>query len=451
LVRFLLDDLEGYVGKAADFLRKAKIPIWSRILMVFNDGTKLEGMLLPAPRDTDEYIYVKLNNGYNIAFSVNKIREIVFIAKEEVKYKIPERELLHKPTLPNILLIGAGGTIASRVEYTTGAVKPAFSPTELANSIPEIFSIANITTITLFNIFSEDMQPKYWIEMAKRVAKELRSGYTGVVITHGTDTMQFSAAALSFMLNNLPVPVVFTGAQRSSDRPASDAASNVINSVLFAAHGEVAEVLVCMHANLDDTSALVHRGVRVRKMHSSRRDAFRTIGDHPVAYIRDGKIRYLKKDYQRRGLYSHSDVYADATFEEKVALLYVFPGINPEIIDFLIDKKYRGIIIAGTGLGHVPETLLRPIQRGVEEGILFFMATQCLWGPVNLNVYERGRVLRKLGVIPADGMLPEVAYVKLGWLLGHDYTKEQVITLMQTNLRYEIVKKEPLNAFFSNL
>jgi len=444
-------ELEGYKGRAFNVLKRAKARIWSRITLKLEDNVELNGLLLPAPADTENFIYLKLENGYNIAFSVDKIKEIYVKGHELVKYEIPEKTIQPNPSLPNVIVIGAGGTIASRIEYTTGAVKPAFSVSELANSIPEIFALANITPVMLFNIFSEDMEPKHWITMAKRVVKEIRAGYDGVVITHGTDTMQYSAAALTFMINNLSVPVVFTGAQRSSDRPASDAATNMINSVLFASRGKAAEVLVCMHANLDDNSALVHRGVRVRKMHSSRRDAFRTIGDVPVALIFNGEIKYLRDDYQPRGKYSNEDSYADAVFEEKVALVYIFPGMNPEILDLLIDKKYRGIVLVGTGLGHVPHKLLSTIQRGIQEETLFFMTTQCLWGPVNLNVYERGRILKKIGVVPADGMLPEVAYVKLGWLLGHDLSNDEVIRLMQTNLKNEIVKREPVNSFFRNI
>jgi len=444
------DHYEGYTGKALNFLKRNGASVWSRIVIHIDD-TPLEGLLLPAPEGTDDLVYIKLMNGYNVAFKIDKIKNLHAIGKEKVAYKIPQKELLQPRDLPNVVIVGAGGTIASRVEYTTGAVKPAFSAYELANAVSEIFSIANIRMVELFRIFSEDMRPSYWITMAKQVAKEINNGAEGIVITHGTDTLQFSATALAFMLEKLAVPVVFTGAQRSSDRPATDAAANIINATLFAAKGKATEVLVCMHASLHDTDALIHRGVRVRKMHSSRRDAFRTIGDIPLALISQGKIDYLKNDFDKRGMYNSSETYADAVFEEKTALIYVYPYMDPIIIESLIDKKYRGIVIAGTGLGHVPDRILPTIKRAIEEDVLVAMSTQCIWGPVKLDVYERGRVLKKLGVIPADGMLPEVAYVKLGWLLGHDFDRKTTIDLFAKNLKHEIIYREPLSGFFSNI
>ncbi len=443
--------LNGYTGKALNFLNENKIDVWDEVKIQMA-GLEINGIILPAPSGTEDLIFLKLENGYNVAFSVEKINKIDKIGKKEIHYKIPEKSLKVISERPNVSLIGAGGTIASRVEYSTGAVKPAFSIHELSQAIPEIFSIANIKPIELFNIFSEDMRSDYWIKMAIKVAKEINSGADGIVITHGTDTMQYSASALAFMIQNLAVPVVFTGAQRSSDRPASDATVNVIHSTLFAAKGKIAESVVCMHASLDDTSTLIHRGVRVRKMHSSRRDAFRTVGDTPLARISGNKINYIEGHvFVTRGKYDKSETYADAKFCKKTALIYVYPYMDPDIIEILIDKRYRGLIIAGTGLGHVPDNLLSTIKRGIEEDMIIAMTTQCIWGPVKLDVYERGRELKRIGVIPADGMLPETAFVKLGWLLGHDYDKSTVIKNFLSDMRYEILKSEPVNAFFENI
>lgn len=442
---------KGYTGKALDFLLRNKVSVWDEVEILLDDSI-VTGILLPAPTGTRDLIFLKLKNGYNIAFSINKIRSIKRIGRPKISYKIPEKQLEILSERPNIALIGAGGTIASRVEYSTGAVKPAFTIHELSQAVPEIFSIANIKPIELFNIFSEDMRPEYWMKMADQAAKEINSGVDGIVITHGTDTMQYSASALAFMLQKLAVPVVFTGAQRSSDRPATDAAINVIHSVLFSSKGKIAESVVCMHAYLNDTETLIHRGVRVRKMHSSRRDAFRTIGDIPLALIKKMEINYIKHDkFNPRGKYDKAETYSDSKFETRTALIYVYPYMDPEIIEVLIDKHYRGLIIAGTGLGHVPENLLKTIKRGIEERMIIAMTTQCIWGPVKMDVYERGRMLKKIGVIPADGMLPETAFVKLGWLLGHDFDNATVIEKFLTDMRYEIVKSEPINAFFKNL
>jgi len=445
---------EGYEEKMELMLKEAKINPWSEVEIRTKDGLLIRGLVLPPFKiGREDIIFVKLPNGYNIGLSLENISKLRILGRRSVEYKIPEKEVKPKKGLPKVSLIGAGGTIASRVEYETGAVKPAFTPYELVNAIPEMFEIANIEPRLIFNIFSEDMTPAHWIRLAREVERDIRNGAEGVVITHGTDTMQYTASALAFMLQNLPVPVVLTGAQRSSDRPASDAATNVIASVLFAARGEAAEVVVSMHANSDDTKILIHRGVRVRKMHSSRRDAFRTIGDIPLALItpENLKIKYLRSDFDKRRK-QKDDIYADAVFEEKVALLYTYPNMEPDLIHVLIDRRYRGLILAGTGLGHAPKSILEALKRAIEEGMLIFMTTQCIWGPVKMNVYERGRVLQRIGVIPADGLLPEVAYVKLGWLLGHkDLDKKQVIALMHKNLRHEIVTREPPNAYFTNV
>lgn len=445
------NDEYGYEGRARMLLKKYNIKPWTIVKLRL--GTVIiEGVLLPAPVGTDDVLYLKLPNGYNVAFTVEKINEIVPIKTEKIHYKIPEREIKTLADKPNVAIIGAGGTIASRVEYSTGAIKPAFSIFELANAIPEIFEIANIESIELFNILSEDMRPEYWISMAKKSVEKINAGVDGIVITHGTDTMQFSASALAFMIEKLSVPIVFTGAQRSSDRPASDAAVNVISAVLFASRGEIAESTVCMHATIDDLSTFIHRGVRVRKMHSSRRDAFRTIGDKPLAMIKDRNINYIKSQnaYLKRGKYDKSETYAKAVFERKTALIYVYPYMNGDIIETLIDKGYKGIVLAGTGLGHVPDVLLPVLTRAIEEGIIVTMTTQCIWGPVRMDVYERGRVLKHLGLIPADGILPETAFVKLGWLLGQNLDNKQIAFLLQSNLRFEKVERESIDCFFNN-
>ena len=440
---------EGYIGKAKEFLKRNKAKVWSLVKLVTKDGLNVEGLVLPAPEDTKEFIYLKLPNGYNFALNIARIKEIFVIGEEKVEYKIPERERFVREELPNVILLGAGGTIASRIEYSTGAVKPAFSETELLNAIPELEDIANIRTENVFNIFSEDMKPEYWITLAKKIENVVESGdFRGVVITHGTDTMQYTASALAFMLNNLPIPIVLTGAQRSSDRPATDSAVNLIASVLVASQSDIGEVTVVMHKTTNDSFCTVHRGVRVRKMHSSRRDAFKTIGDLPIADIdiEKRKIIYLREDYNKIKK-ERSEFEVIPVFEEKTALIYIYPNIASEIINTLIDRRYRGIVLMGTGLGHVPEYLIDVIKRGVDENVVFVMTTQCLWGPVAMNVYERGRRLLKIGVIPANGILPEVAYVKLGWILAQTDDFEKIKELMTKNLRNEIVLRERFDKY----
>jgi len=439
----------GYIEEAKEFLERNKVKVWANVDLITVEGTKISGLILPAPENTRKYIYIKLPNGYNIAIEVKRISQIRVNKIEKIEYRIPEKPKKKKPNLPNVMLLGAGGTIASRVEYSTGAVKPAFTETELLNAIPELENIANIDAINLFNIFSEDMKPRNWIEIAKKIENSIQNDdYRGIVITHGTDTMQYTAAALAFMLDNIPIPITITGAQRSSDRPASDSATNLIASVLFTSKSDVGEVTVVMHKNLNDTICTAHRGVRVRKMHSSRRDAFKTIGDTPIADIdlEKGKIVYLRDDYTKVSK-DKTKFKANPVFEEKTAMLYIYPNIPTELIEYFIDKKYRGIVLIGTGLGHVAEDLLKPIERGVQEKVTFVMTTQCLWGPVAMNVYERGRRLQKIGVIPANGILPEVAYVKLGWILAQTEDQKEIRKLMTTNLKNEIVLREKISQY----
>lgn len=383
-----------------------------------------------------ETLTIKLDNGYNIGILIDQIAEVKILEKAKPREEVSFKEVLpKKPGLPNVTIIGTGGTIASKIDYKTGAVHAAFTAEELAKAVPEIFEIANITPKLLFNIMSEDMKPEYWKKMAHEVAKALNSGEDGVVIGHGTDTMGYSAAALSFMLRDLGKPVIFVGSQRSSDRPSSDAAMNLICSTRMAVE-DFGEVAVVMHGESGDTYCLAHRGTKVRKMHTSRRDAFRSINDVPIAKIwPDGRVEYLRDDYRKR---SESEVWVDDKLEEKVVLIKVYPGMSGELIDFLVDRGYKGIVIEGTGLGHTPNEIIPTIERAVEEGVAVCMTSQCLYGRVNLNVYSTGRRLLRAGVIPCEDMLPETAYVKLMWVLGHVQNPDEVRKMMLTNYAGEI-------------
>ncbi len=442
-----------YEGEAKKFLKNNNLVVWDYVEIRLLSGKEIEGAILPGFEGVTNEIYLKLPNGYNIAFKLDKISKIVKKGHITAEYRVKEINFEQKKNLPKVKLFGAGGTIASRVEYSTGAVKPSFNPTDLLNAVPELYDIARIDTEMILNIFSEDMKSEYWIEIAKKVYEALREDeYRGVIITHGTDTMHYTASALAFMLENLPAPVVLTGAQRSSDRPASDSAVNLIASAVVASKSDIGESMIVMHANLSDDVCFAHRGVRARKMHSSRRDAFKTIGDTPLASIKVNKDRTELKILKQKGEYmkivnNREELIIYPYFEKKTALVYIHPNISGDLIETLIDKGYRGIVLMGTGLGHVPNYILKSIKRGADEGVIFFMTTQCLWGPVNMNVYERGRRLQKIGVYPADGMLPETAYVKLGWLLGMSDDKKFIIEKMTENMRGEIIKREKLKSY----
>ncbi len=427
----------GYRGPLADLLRKAGIGVYDRI-SVEKDGYVYEGVLMPKPElSSPTTIILKLDNGYNIGVSVTPTTRIRLVKKGKVALpRPPAVSLKVREDLPLVTIIGTGGTIASRVDYKTGAVYPAFTTEDLYSLVPELGDIARLRMKLLFNIFSEDMTPKLWERIAREVAKQIESGADGVVIAHGTDTMGYTAAALSFALRDLPVPVVLVGAQRSSDRPSSDAAMNLISSVRVAGYAPFAEVVVTMHGSTSDSYCLVHRGTRVRKCHTSRRDAFRSINVKPLAKVEKDRIIMLTKNYRKRD--KNRELVLMARFDEKVQLIKTFPGMSPEIIDILIDKGYHGIVLEGTGLGHAPRYILPSIRRAIEEGIIVVMTSQCIWGRINMNVYRRGVELLKMGVIPGEDMLPETALVKLMWVLAQTRDPEEVRKMMLTNIAGEI-------------
>ncbi|OGL46019.1 MAG: glutamyl-tRNA(Gln) amidotransferase subunit D, partial [Candidatus Schekmanbacteria bacterium RBG_13_48_7] len=407
---------KGYRGNALNILKEYRVEVWSDAEIDTSRGS-FNGIILPRSETADDrHIVIKLRNGYNVGLDIRTITDIHQLGYKKAHYQIPEKEFPYDPGKPNVTLLGTGGTIASRLDYRTGAVIPAFSPGELYGSVPELADICNLTTRKLYGVFSENMGPEQWIGTAKAIGEEIHKGIHGIVIGHGTDTMHHTAAILSFMVQKSPVPIIMVGSQRSSDRPSSDAAINLINATKAAAEGDIAEVLVCMFGPTSDEYGLLHRGTRVRKMPSSYRSTFRTIGDIPIAMVNRHNITPLRTDYQKRR--TDSNVIINTVFEEKVALVYYYPNMQPDIIDSLIDNNYKGIIIAGTGLGHVNKPLYPSMAKAHKKGIVIFMTVQTIWGFVQMYVYDTGRDIMELGVIPASNMLPEVAYVKLGWVLG---------------------------------
>jgi glutamyl-tRNA(Gln) amidotransferase subunit D len=364
----------------------------------------------------------------------------------EAVYKIPEKTFPTNPDLPRVKLLGTGGTIASRLDYRTGAVIPAFTPGELYGSVPELADICNLETEKLFSIFSENMGPEQYLALAAKIGEAVRAGYDGVVIGHGTDTMHHTAAALSFMVQDPPVPVVMVGSQRSSDRPSSDAARNLIHATWTAARGPIAEVMVCMFGPTSDRYNLLHRGTRVRKMHSSYRSTFRTVGDVPLAMVEDGQLTPLKEDWHPRR--ADREVRIQAAYDDRVTLLYYYPGMQPDVLDAMVEKGYHGIIIAGTGLGHVNRKIYPALERAHAAGVHLFMTLQTLWGFVQMQVYETGREILQLGVVPLANMMPEVAFVKLGWALGlHPGDPAAVRALMTTPIAGDMTEREPHDGY----
>ncbi|MBI4718025.1 MAG: Glu-tRNA(Gln) amidotransferase subunit GatD [Planctomycetes bacterium] len=437
--------MSGYRGIGRAVLERHGAGVWSDIELEAAQGT-FRGLVLPRSETADDrHIVLKLASGYNVGIAAEAVTRITVLGRREANYKLPEKQFPHSRTKPNVVLLGTGGTIASRLDYRTGAVIPAFSPGELYGSVPELAAFCNLRTESLFSVFSENMGPRQYQGLAERIAEEVAAGVDGIVIGHGTDTMHHTAAILSFMVQELPVPVVMVGSQRSADRPSSDAAINLIHAVKAAAESDIAEVMVCMFGPTSDQYGLLHRGTRVRKMHTSYRSTFRTIGDIPLGMIDAARIVYFRHDFHRRR--PERSVKLNTAFEEKVTILYYYPNMKPDVVDAVVDKGYRGIVIAGTGLGHVNKPLYPALKRAVQRGVHVYMTAQTLWGYVQMYVYETGREIMELGVVPAANMLPETAYVKLCWALGQSNDPEQVKRIMLTPVCDETTAREPYNGY----
>jgi glutamyl-tRNA(Gln) amidotransferase subunit D len=437
----------GYKGSSRKFLNSSGISIGDIIKITTRNGTSYQGILLDRAEDPDDkHIVLKLDSGYNVGVDVgNAVAEIV-MKGDKPKIELPPLDIVKDIEKPDISIISTGGTVASVVDYKTGAVHPSFTADDLIRANPELLSHANITGKAILNILSENMKPDYWVKTARSIADEINNGADGIVVAHGTDTMHYTSAALSFILDT-PVPIVVTGAQRSSDRPSSDAFMNLISSVV-AAKSDIAEVTLCMHAEEDDSYCYLHRGTKVRKMHTTRRDTFRSINTLPIAKIKKNKLKLVDKSskYKKR---SDEDVNLHDELEEKVAFIKSYPGIQPDIIDYHIDRGYKGIVIEGTGLGHCPEDLLQPLERAKDMHIPVIMTSQCFYGLVNMNVYSTGRKIQSAGVISSLDMLPETAYVKLVWALGQTDNIEEVKKIIKTNIAGEIGEKSS-EKFFLN-
>ena len=420
-----------YSDELSVMLKNAGAEEGSTLLLTI-DGKEYKGILMPnKDSGASDIVVIKLKNGYNIGLRVKKGDIIKTIEKPVVRTrKTTERR--PKEGLPDITLISTGGTIGSQSDNRSGAVSPGRSAESLLDLFPEIPDIANIKTRDLAAVFSENMNVEHWQELAKAAEDELNGGAEGVVILHGTDTMGYTASALSFMLGDISGPVVLVGSQRSPDRPSSDAAGNITASVKFCISSKAPGVYVIMHDTMNDDSYAVHRGTRVRKMHSSRRDAFRSINSVPVAHM-DAAFNI---EYGAEVPSPAKRTKARTKMCKDVILLKYYPGMDPELFrNVMIDSK--GIVIEGTGLGHVSDKIASVIKEAADNGSVVVMTTQCINGPTGMNIYDTGRNLQNIGVIPVGDMLPETAYVKLMWCLANSKNADEAKDMMKTPLSYE--------------
>ncbi len=430
-----------YPPKIRALLAKAKAETGDT-LRVRARGESFEGVLMPHHGFSGEDILtIKLGNGYNIGIAAQDV-EAVEVTSRHAPHKIEHEQPPLLQDKPTIAVLGTGGTIASYVDYRTGAVHPAVTAEELIFSVPELLDVGNIRARVVYSVYSENMKQQNWQRLARETAAELNGGATGVIIPHGTDTLHFTTAALSFMLRDLPGPVIVVGAQRSSDRPSSDAALNLLASAR-AATSDLGEAVAVMHSATSDTEAWILRGTKVRKMHSSRRDAFRAMNDEPLGRVTsEGKVELAGHALPR----AKGPAKLDDKLDRKVALVHFYPGQTARNLEAVLDGLH-GLVIAGTGLGHTAHDLIPVLKKATKAGVAVVMTTQTLQGRVNMRVYDTGRDLIKAGVLSGEDMLPETAYVKLMWVLGHTREPADVAKAMATNVAGELNPRIRLSEF----
>ena len=411
-----------------------------RVKIIANKSSE-EGILMPS--SDKNVVLLKLNNGYNVGFDQKEVSNITVLAKATTKKKTVAK-ITSNPDLPTIAILHTGGTIASKVDYRTGGVAAEFSPGELLSLFPELKNIANLESELISQMWSDDLRFAHFSLLAKAIERHVKKGVKGIIIGMGTDNLAVASAALSFIVEKSPVPIVFVGAQRSSDRGSSDAGMNLLCAAEFVTKTDYGGIAICMHESASDKNCVILPGAKTYKLHSSRRDAFKAINSTALARVdyKTREIKYLGKDYQKRA----DKLSLKPKLEEKVGLLKIHVNMFPE--QFLFFKGYIGLVIEGTGLGHTPgqvpnkesvihKNIYPALKKLVDSGCVVVMTTQCLFGSVNMNVYDKGRDLQELGVIPGKDMLANTTLVKLSWLLAN-YSREETKQLISQNLRGEI-------------
>ena len=450
---------DGNHIKLEELFKKSNVKLGDSVMIETNNATHV-GILIPRYEYADaNHLVLKLKSGYNIGIKIGKIKSIKKITekvdpniKPDTNYKYKDY-FSHENTdqnfsqsqLPNLSLLSTGGTISSKIDYRTGGVMAALTAKELNDSIPELTRIANIDPEVVLSEYSENIKPEHWSLIARKVANNILSGkYDGIIVSHGTDTMHYTSAALSFALQNLPIPIVLVGAQRSSDRPSSDASLNLIGACTFATRSRFSGVFVAMHYSISDEVIACHIGTRVRKNHTSRRDAFHSIDVYPFSLIKKDQIeisrQYTDLKFQERNKNLESMV-VRPNFESKVSLLKFYPGFDCRMIDYCVDLGHKAIILEGTGLGHINKECFSQIENAVNKGIIIFMTSQCIWGRTGLTVYDTGRDLLNLGVIPLSNMTSETALVKAMWCFGNFTEEKEVIKTMTSNIANEFTNR----------
>jgi len=423
------------MGKKGDFVE------------VFSKDEVLKGTIIS---EDSEKLMLKLKNGYNLGLNkkdISKIKTLEAYKKENM----PKEKISENKNLKTILILHCGGTLASKIDYKTGGVSPQFSPEQISKMFPELKNVANIKSELVFQIFSEDLEAEHWQILARKI-KNYSEKVDGIIITHGTDNLAYTSAALSFMLQNLSIPVLVVGAQRSSDRGSSDSSMNLICAANFISKSDFAGVAICMHGSINDKYCYILPACKTRKLHTSRRDAFKSINVNPIAkvYFKEDKIEFLIKDYKKK---NKEKLVLKDKLEKKVAILKARPGVSVKELLFYEKNGYKGLIIEGTGLGHYPILVTDKYTkehkkaldalRKMAKKMIIVMTSSCIFGKVNMDVYKTGRELLDAGIISGEDMLTETAFVKLSWLLGNYKDKKEIKNLMRENLAGEIERRIP--------
>ncbi len=434
---------EGYRGQALELLEKFRAQVGQRISVTTLDGFQMAGLLIPRYEHADsDHVVLKLKSGYNIGIRVQSIRSLEAMEGDSSGKSQIDRDTFVRPAMSTgkkVLLLSTGGTIASRIDYRTGAVHPVLSAEDLRVTVPELEDIAEVEPEVVFSAYSENLGPTHWQILSEKIVERLkRKAINGTVVMLGTDTLAYLSAALSFALIGLGQPVICVGSQRSSDRPSADSVLNLKAAVNVAANFGQPGVYVVMHANENDNEIAVHLGTRARKNHTSRRDAFRSIDSELVGVVRGSNISVNQGLNIEKNDQLLASVILKTRFEKDVSLVKFHPGFESGVLEFLVrEKGVKGIILEGTGLGHVSSGTVSKIAELTKNGVFIGITSQCIWGHVNLNVYDTGRDLIRSNVIPLGNMLPETAFAKLSWALAN-FPSDSIIEVMTSNLVGEL-------------
>jgi len=409
-------------------------------VQVEKDGVFYEGHVIPGAAG---YITLKMaGGGYVSGFLENEVQIKVMPPlpvlseppKKVVRNAAKGAGIQIQPSGKKITIITTGGTIAVYLNQETGTVVPSFNGEDILLEVPELEGFADFKIRDVFHLFSENMKPKNWKELAQVIYDEIKAGADGIIVTHGTDTMAYSAAAVAYMIDT-PVPIAFTGAQRSPDRPSSDNHMNLLCAARAAA-GDIAEVLIVMHGSVSDDFCALHRAVKTRKMHTSRRDAFKSINMFPIANMDyfTGDLTFLSdfSNYAGRG---KNALKITPVLEEKCAIVKFVPGADAAIFDYYVEKGYKGLVLEGVGLGHVSDDWIPSLKKAADKKIPVVVTSQGINGKTALGTYETGHAMKDAGVVEAGDQITEAVYIKLMWLLGQGFSYEKVKELISTEMK----------------